>query len=76
MALLNWLKPPVKHSHIYITENSDSEEEDESEKGNEDVTSDVTPDVTSDSIALVVQVLHLTVGQAIPSNQNALIRYG
>jgi len=49
MALLNWLKPPVKRSHIYITENSDSEEEDESEKGNEDVTLDVTPDVMSNS---------------------------
>jgi len=39
----------VKHSHIYIAENGDSEEEDKSEKGNEDMTSDVTPDVTSDS---------------------------
>jgi len=51
MALLNWLKPPVKRSHIYIAENSDSKEEDESEKGDEDVTLDLTPDVTSDSSA-------------------------
>ena len=50
MSLLNWLKPPVKRSHI---ENSDSEseEEDEPEEGDIDVTSDVTPDLTSDSSA-------------------------
>ena len=47
MSLLNWLKPPVKHSHI---ENSDSKEEDEPE-GDDDVTLDVTPDLTSDSSA-------------------------
>ena len=49
MSLLNWLKAPVKRSHVYITENSDSEEEDESKEGYEDMTSDVTPDMTSDS---------------------------
>ena len=48
MSLLNWLKAPVKRSHVYITENSDSEEE-KSEEGYEDMTSDVTPDLTSDS---------------------------
>ena len=48
MSLLNWLKAPVKRSHVYITESSDSEEE-ESEEGYEDMTSDVTPDLTSDS---------------------------
>ena len=48
MSLLNWLKPPVKRSHI---ENSDSEEEDEPEEGDIDMTSDVTPDLTSDSSA-------------------------
>ena len=44
---LNWLKPPVKHSHI---ENSDSKEEDKPE-GDDDETLDVTPDLTSNSSA-------------------------
>ena len=48
MSLLNWLMPPVKCSHIYITEYSNNEEEYEPEEDDE-VTLDVTPDLTSDS---------------------------
>ena len=47
MSLLNWLNPPVKHSHI---ENSDSKEEDKPE-GEDDVTSDMTPALMSDGSA-------------------------
>ena len=48
MSLLNWLKPPVKHSHI---ENSDSKEEDKPEEGEDGMTSDMTPALTSDGSA-------------------------
>ena len=41
MALSRWLKPPAKRFHVYITDSSDSENE-------EDLCGDVTSDSTSD----------------------------
>ena len=48
MSLLNWLKPPMKHSYM---ENSDSEEEDKPEEGDNDMTSYMISGLTNNSIA-------------------------
>ena len=48
MSLLNWLKPPMKHSYM---ENSDSKEEDKPEEGDNDMTSYMISGLTNNSIA-------------------------
>ena len=72
MSLLNWLKPPMKHSYM---ENSDSEEEDKPEEGDNDMTSDMIPGLTSNSIAHDAS----TISNSKPScskQSKASIRYG